>query len=83
VTARVLHAPPSPTDSATVSLPAAALSFLCFCVHFHVSTMDHSLSICNTQMFMGLFGVWGRLGQSSYVDCMSFNSKEVIYLRSL
>jgi hypothetical protein len=57
--------------------------FSVFCVHSHVSTVDHSLSICNAQMFMGLFGVWGRLGQSSYVDCMGFNCKEVIYLGSL
>jgi hypothetical protein len=57
-TARVLHEPPSPADSAIVLLPAAALGFSVFCVHFHVSTVDHSLSICNAQMFMGLFGVW-------------------------
>jgi hypothetical protein len=29
---------------------------------------------------MSLFGVWDRLGQSSYVVCMGFNGKEVIYL---
>jgi hypothetical protein len=34
VTVRVLHAPPSPADSATVSLPAAALDFLCFLCTF-------------------------------------------------
>jgi hypothetical protein len=56
-TARVLHAPPSPADSAIVLLPAAALGVSVFCVHSRVATVDHSLSICNAQMFMGLFGV--------------------------
>jgi hypothetical protein len=34
VTVRVLHAPPSPAESAIVSLPAAALGFLCFLCTF-------------------------------------------------
>jgi hypothetical protein len=34
VTARVLHTPPSPAESATGSLPAAALGFLCFLCTF-------------------------------------------------
>jgi hypothetical protein len=34
VTAHVLRAPPSPAESATVSLPAAVLGFLCFLCTF-------------------------------------------------
>jgi hypothetical protein len=55
------------------SLPAAALGFLCFnfFVHSFVSTVDHSLSFCNAQMFMDLFGVWSRLGQFIWCPCNS------------
>jgi hypothetical protein len=39
-------------------LPEAAFGVSVFCVYSLVSAVNHSLSICNAQMFMGLFGVW-------------------------
>jgi hypothetical protein len=39
-------------------LPEAVLGVSVFCVYSLVSTVSHSLSICNAQMFMSLIGVW-------------------------
>lgn len=44
--------------SATVFSAGSHFGFFCFCVYSLVSIVDHSLSICNAQMFLGLFGVW-------------------------